>query len=326
MKKAFTLVALACAAMGMNAEVFEYDNNAPLFFPYLQAPVSEFGLGVAGNFDILDKTGMPKVEGSQGKLLQEKDAAGNWVATEPRCRVSLDELGGAYYLDPADGLYKFEGQDVLNEEEPFIGYGDKGPSRVIWMYGWDNTSGYEDKDYGAASEEDWVSTRHGIQFGRNANSGVRQDTYIQFPAGKDNATLTVYASHAGSSYTTALDVKVVPVIDGVDQEPFYFKKALKDEITGEVIARSKRFYKFSQTYNNPGKKKLAFKVGCNGSELNLHHVTIETGVPAVESGIEDIIVNPATDENAPIYNVLGIQVDENYKGIVIKNGKKYIRK
>ncbi len=45
-----------------------------------------------------------------------------------------------------------------------------------------------------------------------------------------------------------------------------------------------------------------------------------------QSGIEDIIANPETDENAPIYNVLGVQVDENYKGIVIKNGKKYIQK
>lgn len=43
-----------------------------------------------------------------------------------------------------------------------------------------------------------------------------------------------------------------------------------------------------------------------------------------ESGIDDIIVD--TDDNAPIYNILGIQVDENYKGIVIKNGKKYIQR
>lgn len=44
----------------------------------------------------------------------------------------------------------------------------------------------------------------------------------------------------------------------------------------------------------------------------------------VQSGIDDIIVD--TDNNAPIYNLLGIQVDENYKGIVIKNGKKYIQR
>lgn len=43
------------------------------------------------------------------------------------------------------------------------------------------------------------------------------------------------------------------------------------------------------------------------------------------SGIENIINNTA-DENAPIYNVFGQRVDESYKGIVIKNGKKYINR
>ena len=44
------------------------------------------------------------------------------------------------------------------------------------------------------------------------------------------------------------------------------------------------------------------------------------------SGIEDVTVAPAEDENAPMYNLQGVQVDENYKGIVIKNGKKFINR
>ena len=32
------------------------------------------------------------------------------------------------------------------------------------------------------------------------------------------------------------------------------------------------------------------------------------------------------DANAPIYNLLGVQVDSNYKGVVIQNGKKFIQK
>lgn len=42
-------------------------------------------------------------------------------------------------------------------------------------------------------------------------------------------------------------------------------------------------------------------------------------------GIQDVTVS-VEDENAPIYNLQGIRVDENYKGIVIKNGKKYINR
>ena len=44
------------------------------------------------------------------------------------------------------------------------------------------------------------------------------------------------------------------------------------------------------------------------------------------SGIEDVTVAPAEDENAPMYNLQGVQVDENYKGIVIKNRKKFINR
>lgn len=37
-------------------------------------------------------------------------------------------------------------------------------------------------------------------------------------------------------------------------------------------------------------------------------------------------VDADMDVNSPVYNVYGVKVDENYKGIVIKKGKKYISK
>lgn len=44
------------------------------------------------------------------------------------------------------------------------------------------------------------------------------------------------------------------------------------------------------------------------------------------AGIEDIIANEVADENAPMFNVLGQRVNESYKGLVIKNGQKFINK
>lgn len=39
------------------------------------------------------------------------------------------------------------------------------------------------------------------------------------------------------------------------------------------------------------------------------------------------VVNAGTpDANAPVYNLLGVQVDSNYRGIVLQNGKKFIQK
>ena len=48
-----------------------------------------------------------------------------------------------------------------------------------------------------------------------------------------------------------------------------------------------------------------------------------TGIPTV--GINGIVTDDA-DDNAPIYNLAGQKVDKNYKGVVIKNGKKIYQK
>ena len=48
-------------------------------------------------------------------------------------------------------------------------------------------------------------------------------------------------------------------------------------------------------------------------------VIATTGIPSIQTA-------KAINANAPIYNVAGQQVDKNYKGIVIQNGKKFIQK
>ena len=35
--------------------------------------------------------------------------------------------------------------------------------------------------------------------------------------------------------------------------------------------------------------------------------------------------NGMEDANAPIYNLSGQKVDQNYRGVVIKNGRKYLQ-
>lgn len=46
----------------------------------------------------------------------------------------------------------------------------------------------------------------------------------------------------------------------------------------------------------------------------------------VPTGITGVTVDEAFDENAPMYNLSGQRVDKNAKGIVIQNGKKFIRR
>ncbi|MCM1164349.1 MAG: hypothetical protein NC339_08900 [Muribaculaceae bacterium] len=330
MKKSLVLSLALCAAMGVNAEVLEYDfNTTPSFFPYLQAPIEELGMGQSGNYDFIDKNGIAKVEGSDGELLQEKDEAGEWHATAKKVRISLAD-GMAYYANEA-GKWVNEGEE-MDYSEPFIMYGDKGPSRTIWMIGWGSLDAWEDVNYNAAVPEDWVSSKHAIAFNRNANSGSREDTYIQLPEVEGAANLTIWAGHAGGKYVTELRVKIVPVVDGVEQPAFSFYKPLDQTV-------AKRYYKL--TINNldnvttdaegnrawadayQGGGKVAYRIGCHKSEVGIYHVKVETNG---NTGIADVIAPAEADENAPVYNVLGQRVNDSYKGLVIKNGVKYIQK
>lgn len=45
--------------------------------------------------------------------------------------------------------------------------------------------------------------------------------------------------------------------------------------------------------------------------------------PPVEDALEDVVM--PLDMNAPMYNVLGVQVDKSYQGIVLQNGQKYMK-
>ena len=59
----------------------------------------------------------------------------------------------------------------------------------------------------------------------------------------------------------------------------------------------------------------------NTNGCHIYYITVtEPGT----AGVANIAV--AESENAPMYNLQGVQVDENYKGVVIKNGKKFINK
>lgn len=108
--------------------------------------------------------------------------------------------------------------------------------------------------------------------------------------------------------------RIVPVANDTEIEE---KASLIEVAHADIV--DKRYYK--QTYSYDGTDKVAFRIGANGAVMALFHVVVESG----NSGINDVIAAPA-DENAPVYNILGQRVNENYKGIVIKNGVKYIQK
>lgn len=57
--------------------------------------------------------------------------------------------------------------------------------------------------------------------------------------------------------------------------------------------------------------------------INIYAIAVNGELP---TGIQNIKAATKTIENNVIYNLAGQRVNESYKGIVIKNGKKFIQK
>lgn len=49
-------------------------------------------------------------------------------------------------------------------------------------------------------------------------------------------------------------------------------------------------------------------------------------IPATSNGIQKVNIEKISNENAPSYNLSGQRIGKNFKGIVIRNGKKYLLK
>lgn len=323
MKKSLLLTAAIASAIAANAEVFDYsfrynDNTAMPFISLVGDEASEFYY--PKNYDLVDKygvampntVGLPMIYRPEG---EEKDKIDLGVAIS-----FLD--GGVYKIsEEAYSGPNSEELEVMPEENfnyPFLSWGEKGMTRTILMPGWGSEEAWEDNDYNAAVAEDWVPTKNGVQFTRLGTGTVvsRQDTYIQYPAVTGNVTVTVWAgTNLGGTANPDNELKVIvtPVFDGV-AAPEQAVEISKDDPV------NKRYYKLNPVTFDANGKKLEVRVGCNGAQLNLMYVRIE-GDP-VNAGVSSIIMDNAY-VNAPTFNVMGQQVDSNYKGLVIKNGKKF---
>ncbi len=251
-----------------------------------------------GNYDFIDKTGT--TINQEGIMLCENDDDG-WHAV-------------ADYLDQGISLTTGEmgaRADLEASGDAFIAWGEAGPSRTTLMYGWDNREAALDAGaYGPETADDWVPSRNALNFLRNANSGSREDTYLQLPAVTGPHTLNVWVGSQGGSYAANLCLLATPVVDGVAGESF--------TLVDTENYTAKCFRKVSTSYDGEG--SVAWRLGCNKMEVYLTYITIEAGP---DTGIHDAVV--AGGKDGDIYNLQGMKVGADYKGIVIKDGRKYVQ-
>lgn len=345
MKKSLLISAAAFAALSMSADgnKIVWDFNSHGIFA-----------GQTAQINIIDQTGM-NVKDKEILMDATKDTEN--FPDDPYCNqhgipnrvVSLFD-GRTYSITPDETLVSKNGTfdnpckftpgeeiepGVFTEDEiiqlgaeysanlknnPFICWLEKapennyyGPARVIGYPSYGSSDAWTDANWNAGTEADWISDKGAITLirGKQGKKPVG-GTYIQFPEVQGPFKMVWYAG----STNAVTKFQVIPVVNGNIVEN-------KIQSIDESDKTAKRYYKRVYNYDGADKVAIRIMVTDHTSELYLQRVEFET---SGNSGIEDIIVNPVEDENAPVYNVLGQRVDENYKGIVIKNGKKYIQK
>ena len=315
MKKSLLFAAAALAAISANAEVVTYDfDTTPAFFTQMK----EEGLD-ADNYNFIANTGATF---NEGELMQWKDEEGDgkWHALKNRV-ISLED-GCTYLMHEADAedvaAVDFEYEVLDYASDPcYIGWDQEGigPARMIWMKGWGTTDAWVDENYNAIDEASWVPTKNGFGFLRNGNSASRT-AYIQFPKAQGPFTINLWVGHTGDDKRNTdqlISYKVTTVKDGVETD--------LAEYVGELGAEvAKRQYKHTVKYE--GTDAVNFRIYSHSNkQLHLYHVTVD----AAGAGIENVAVDAAAQDNR-VFNLMGVQVDENYKGLIIKNGKKYVQK
>jgi hypothetical protein len=165
----------------------------------------------------------------------------------------------------------------------------------------------EAEDYFEAEGMDIVTTAGGYALGHTAVGNWAEYAIEVEQAGKYSYEATVSSAVADSKFSM-----VIVESDGTE-------KTLATVTVPQTGSTDTYEVKTGKIRNalKEGKQKLRIKItgaGCNIDKVNF--ICTETGINEVTDD------DPATGET---YNLAGQRVDSNYKGIVIKNGKKVIR-
>ncbi len=353
MKKSLLLSAAALATVfGVNAQdtpgVVVWDFNTHGIFANFQNP--EAMEHRSGNYDFIDKYG--KTVNTDGeemvkviKTPAEESPTGEAFNTNygKNNRV-ISFYDGATYMMHEDandevaaenGYEVFPGSDPEVANHPFFGWAQAGedgkslgPCRTLWMAGWGSLDEWKDENYNGATAEDWVSTKHGVSLQRCGQGEGSREGYVQFPEVKLPCKITYYVGTAGGRYSKALRAYMQAIHNGTETELIKVCDDATTENSGAIAI--KRMYKKEVTFKGTG--KAAFRIWSKGTELHIYHVVFDSNYDGenadydLGTGSVDNVVVDAIDENAPVYNVFGQRVDDSYKGIVIKGGKKYVQK
>ncbi len=151
------------------------------------------------------------------------------------------------------------------------------------------------------------------------SNGIAQPYAIFTVEAKKGGELTLFSNRGKNKYT--MYVYDTTINEGVGT---YVLASSAQTGAKEPVSKATVGLTEGHTYwifgSEPKSNIFMYAMGFNGYDSpNYGYTGSET------SGIEDIIIDEKPQSDI-IYNIMGQRVDENYKGFVIKNGKKYIQR
>ncbi|MBO5601334.1 MAG: hypothetical protein J5957_01835 [Prevotella sp.] len=317
MKKIFTLISLVCFAMGVSAQDV-----------YVACPdgklASEFAAVVGeGNVanNVVDRNSVVKIEKENITVeavgsATPKDCTADGVSTwnditwtaGNRGDISFYYVQGtgiAYTSWQIETMYENDGKTVKGYRCT-IGTDDNG-----WpnFYVTDGSHGmpicglyykFMPKVAGTLKVGVWMNKGNRRLFFVPADTKVAMDYKVEGYVNGQNETYTKEDGTEGSrmKYMTNDELRALGSdkwVMGAGTQPAWVYATIE-------VEAGKEYWMFSQNA----------QVGFQGFEFT------------TSAGINDITTD--VDKNAPKYNLAGQRVDNNYKGVVIQNGKKFMNK
>lgn len=322
MKKFFTLAAVACMAMSVNAqEVWtvntpegtlksEYVPNADaasmsvVSFSTTNVEGTHTSGPVAGYTDAEITPLEPKVDNTWGNL-QKKD-------------LSNIEKGGTvapiYYVqgkgNPVN-LGKVTFEEVVTDGSPTGMYRAK----------WDDAYYAPDGSAGLPKNGTYVTLKSKVAGKMKVtvwiNKGSR-DVYVV--KGSDAKALALGTEVIASGYINGQnnDVAEGPLAGYPRFQDNIASKGAEGADAYVVGAGNQAFWGYLTFIAQPNETYYIFN---KNTQIGFGGFEFEAGV----TGISDVTVNAGVDANAPIYNLAGQRVGKDAKGILIQNGRKIIK-
>lgn len=322
MKKFFTLAAVACMAMSVNAqEVWtvntpegtlksEYVPNADaasmsvVSFSTTNVEGTHTSGPVAGYTDAEIAPLEPKVDNTWGNL-QKKD-------------LSNIEKGGTvapiYYVQG-------KGNPVNLEKVTFEEVVTDGSPTGMYRAKWDDAYYAPDGSAGLPKNGTYVTLKSKVAGKMKVtvwiNKGSR-DVYVV--KGSDAKALALGTEVIASGYINGQnnDVAEGPLAGYPRFQDNIASKGAEGADAYVVGAGNQAFWGYLTFIAQPNETYYIFN---KNTQIGFGGFEFEAGV----TGISDVTVNAGVDANAPIYNLAGQRVGKDAKGILIQNGRKIIK-